>query len=716
MPTREPNVKEKTKTTGVSYELSDFLKELRAKCHFDDDDRATWKNKMIVATNQRLGIKRYSNFPYPGAPDIPLPETDKIIKKMIPTLVLSSWNQKKLATVKVAYGVQETPEYKEKAKKAEMALNGVLRSQDMDWFRKLMLAADNTKHFGHCIFKTFEKFSSRKVHKVIDLEDYSSQTPVLKKMRNAELSVFLADRYDLDLEDKDDKKTIKDIIKQFRSGEDIIEFDLIEVKSYPCVEVINPIKITVPAYTQDINQANRIHFEYFLTRDQLERMMEDEVFITHDMDEIANWQGEEDIVETQKQRNEGITDNTSSTDLYRIEEICCYYKGKRKVYTFFRDIASPDESLLQDIDFPYEWDGWFYDKHDNEIKDKRYFSSRGIPEQIRAMQEIMERSINNMIIRDEMLNTPLWEVLDTSEIMDTHIRLTPGAKLPVKQLGQEIKQLNEFPKGDTASQQIITLLKAYTEEYLASNDQLFRNASNSGGGKTLGEVNLGIQQNAGPMQIEVTNWDETLSKVYKKIFDIMAERLGDSIYIDNTEITREDFNFPAEVRSNGDLEVSNEQLSVQKSMARLQVLLNPALQDIVNSEDRFNALRDWLEKDGIKDPDLFCTDPKKIAQERIVQMQQQMNQLAQQTQMQGKMMEDQVGKTHGARLDEQIETAKAKEALKIRKQMEEENQKQVETDIFAGAMDGLFGAGQQQPGGRGAQEALPSGNDMQGSR
>lgn len=669
----KPNVKDLTNKGEVAWELQDFLRELRSKCRFDDDDRATWKEKMIIATNQRLGVKRYSNFPYPGAPDIPLPETDKVIKKCIPYLVLSCWNQKKLATVKVAYGVEETPEYKEKARKAEMALNGIMRSKEMDWFRKLMLAADNSKHFGHCIFKTFEKFSSRKIHKVIDLEDYPEETANLRKLTTKQLAVFLADRYELDLSDKDDKKTIKDIIKQFRSGEDIIEFDITEVKSMPNVEIIIPTKVTVPAYTQDINQASRICYEYFLTREQLERMMDDEIFIKHDMDEISAFSGEEDVVEVQKARNEGVTDNTTRTDLYRIEEICCWYKGKRKVYTFFRDVASSEEALLQDIDFPYEFDGWFYDKHDNEIKDKRYFSSRGTPEQIRAMQEIMERSINNMIIRDEMMNTPIWEVLDTSEIMDAHIRMTPGQKLPVKQLGQEIKQLNEYPKADVASQQIVTMLKAYTEEYLAVNDQLFRNATNTGGGKTLGEINVGIQQNSGPLNIEVMNWNESLSRVYRKVFDILAERMGDSIFIDNEEITREDFNFPAEVKSNGDLEVSNEQLSVQKAMARLQVLLNPALQDIVNSEDRYNALRDWLEKDGIKDPDMFCTDPKKIAQEQIAQLQGQIQQMQQQAAGMQDEMKKAASKTQEAKFAEQQTKAKANKNAQIAQGLQEQN-------------------------------------------
>jgi hypothetical protein len=100
--------------------------------------------------------------------------------------------------------------------------------------------------------------------------------------------------------------------------------------------------------------------------------------------------------------------------------------------------------------------------------------------------------------------------------------------------------------------------------------------------------------------------------------------------VEGQEITSEDFDFPAEVKSNGDLEIANEQMATQKAFMRLNVLMNPTLSDVVNSEDRYNALKDWLEKDGVKDPDMFCTDPKIIAQEKIGQMQQQIAGMQQQ--------------------------------------------------------------------------------------
>jgi hypothetical protein len=65
---------------------------------------------------------------------------------------------------------------------------------------------------------------------------------------------------------------------------------------------------------------------------------------------------------------------------------------------------------------------------------------------------------------------------------------------------------------------------------------------------------------------------------------------------------------------------------------RLQAIVNPALSGSVTPEDIYNALRDWLEKDGVKDPDKFSTDPKEIMQDQSKQMQQQLQQMQQQGQ------------------------------------------------------------------------------------
>jgi len=357
----KPNVKDMTQKGALSEKDIEFLKDLRGKVHRDDEDRAIWKNKIVISNNQRLGVKRYTSYPYAGAPDIPLPETDKLIAKSVPLFALSSWSPKKVCLVNVQQGVDEK-QYQDKAKKAESALNMFLRSPKLSWFKKLCLAADNFKHYGHCIFRIYEEFCSHWVHKVIDLSEYDAEAvKTLKALTKDELVQFVTDRYALDYEDEEEKAIVDDVIQQFKSGEEIIEFDVEKIYSYPQVDVVNPARIIVPAYTENINNATRITYEYWLPKEQLELLMEKEIFLKKNLEDInivSKGVNDDNLIESTKSRNEGINDNTGSKDLYRIHEICCWRKEKgrykRKVYTFLADIMDPENSLLQEIDFPFE--------------------------------------------------------------------------------------------------------------------------------------------------------------------------------------------------------------------------------------------------------------------------------------------------------------------------------------------------------------------------
>jgi len=150
------NAKERSAQSTLTEFERNNIKDLRGRLEQDHGNATTWRHKQIVAVNQRLGVKRLTDEPYPGAPDIPLPETDKIIKKSIPGKVLSAWSPKKLALVELEDGHELTPQVKAQVKKAEKLLNSHLRSKDVGWFNKLMLAADNEEQYGHALFRVLE--------------------------------------------------------------------------------------------------------------------------------------------------------------------------------------------------------------------------------------------------------------------------------------------------------------------------------------------------------------------------------------------------------------------------------------------------------------------------------------------------------------------------------------------------------------------------------
>ena len=629
-------VDSKQRTESVTERELEFVKDLRKKVSGDWTDIQEWRDKAIKANDQRMGEKRFSSTPYDGAPDIPLPETDKLIKKSVPNFVLSSWKPKNQAIVKQALGERPVEGIKDKIRKSQAVLNQYLRAPYFDWFNKQTLAADFTKNYGQSLFRVNAEYTTSIIHREIDLDTIPSQDLAAFKLSSAtDKRQIISQREGLDPED--DKDVIDDIMKQVADGKKVLKYNIDKLTFRPNVEIPLPTKILVPTYTTDIENAERIRYEIFMSRREVEDLVNDGTFRDIEVDDVfgatPSRNNDDDIVEESKARNIGIANNSMNNDLFKIHIVNTWYREKdsdsmqRWVFMYFADVQDERDGILYSKPFHFEFDEWDYVKHSDENKDPRYYDSRGLPERIRAIQDVMERSVNNMLVRDEMNNTPIWEVLGSSEILDSYSTIAPGEKIPVTELGAEIRQLNQMPVPDQSSERILSLMKAYAEEYTSNNDQLFGNSSNDGGADTLGEIKAGVTLNQGTLNLDVINWNISLGKVYQKLFNIIKERLIDSVWVNGEEITPEDFNFNAEVVSNGSIEFANETLMLQKSFNRLQTILNPALQEFVNAEDKFNAVIDWLEKDGVVNVEDFTTDPKEIAQTQIAQMQQVQQQL-----------------------------------------------------------------------------------------
>lgn len=639
--TKTPSVKDQSETGTIPEKILEHFRKLRDKIETDDIKSIQgWNDKMRIARNMRQGIKRVTDFPYPGAPDIPLPETDKIIRKHKPRFVMSVLSGKRLMAIKPLEGIQKvTDEMNEQAKKASLAMNWLFRKPSMEWIRKLSLNADRFLEKGHCIFKIIEKYNSRMVNKIVAIEEFTAEELTgFRALPPDQKREFLADRYGLDPDNEMDKKTLTRILKEFGEGKKVIKFSTEEVQSLPDVLTPSPEKVYVPKGTMNINKASRITNEFFLSEHDLVQLALNNILIKErvmkvikDKDKSIK-KGDDDINEQQKDRLEGIDDSSTGTDLYRIHETIEWRQpdeGKafeKWIWVSFADVSAPEEAIIQWMQYPYEYDGWNYVKHDNEVLDDRYRSARGIPEQIRALQEFMERAINNMLTRDEINNAPMFTVRNNANLVSDTVRFIPGQRINVND-HDDIKQLTQTSNVDVSSINIAQLLKAYAEEYVGIPDQAFRNATNAGGGKTLGEIQLSTAESQFAVQLDILNWTESIKEVYTKVFFTFRERLVHPLVINGTVITREDFQFEPDITVIGSLEMADKGLQLQRSQLRLERARTAVQDGVATKVDLFNAYEDYLEKDGVKEPNDFITDPHEIAQQQITALGNQVIQL-----------------------------------------------------------------------------------------
>lgn len=631
-----------TREKNFSAELKEMLCDLREAVARDDNSRESWKRKLTIATNQRLGVKRVTNHPYPGAPNIPLPETDKQIRKKKPAFVLAVMGQDKPVSLgQPMFGEAVAPE---QLKLAEDAFNEVLKGK-LGLLKKLTRATDNFMEKGFCIFKVIENFHVEELSRAIDTDRYSDeQKEAFRSLSRIEQEQFIAENFDLDLEDE--LGIIKKIIKDFKKGTRVIEYKVDKIRSFPEILVRDSEKVIFPTYMEDIEQSERVTDEFFLTEREL---VTKGINGTYDLVKIKknigflNKKGsqnksrhDDDIVHQQKNNNEGISED-STADLYKMHETYCWRptgtdgRYERWVVTFMADVADDVDAAVavkryMDEDFPFV-------KHDNEVKDGRPYSSRGIPEQIRALQQFMEKAINNMLIRDDINNNPVFTVLSSSKLQSSTNRFIPGQVLKVNR-HDEVQELGQrASRVDLSSNLIVDKLKAFAEEYLASSDQLFRNATNEGGGKTLGEIKTGIALNQQIQSLELMLWNQSLKRVYQKVWNKLRDGLIKPFRVNGVMITKEVFNFSPEISPTGNIDNIDKQNMLQKAFLRLQqVIQQVQLGVIATPEDLYNAFNDYLEKDGVKDTSRFSTEPQIIQQQNQEAAARQQQLLAQQDQ------------------------------------------------------------------------------------
>jgi hypothetical protein len=649
---REPSIKDQSITKPSTERLDDFVNDLLMRIRqFDIDGTETFREKLRTARNQRQGIKRVTNIPYPGAPDIPLPEADKLIRKQKPLYVLSATSGRDFVTIKPMEGVQDVDdEMKEKARKSELAMNHLFKKK-IPWIQRLTLAADRFLEKGLTIFKVIEKFESRQVSHTFDRTEFTDEElRTFKDATSDEKEQALIERFGFDPEIDEDNETIADIIKRFNNGDEIIEFNTEEVDNLPDVIIPTAEKVYVSKGTTDLQSALRITHEFFIPEHKLiekalnQTYMKNKVFeILEDRNNLKT--GDGSLNEKIKDRLAGVNDNEEDGELFKIWECYAWFQPKEKgpyerwVFTFLPDVGGEKEGLIQKIRYPFEMKEWNFIRHDNEITDENHHRSRGIPEQIRAIQEFMERSVNNMIIRDNINNAPMYTVLTNSPILSSNIKFIPGQKIKVNS-HDEIRELGGSKAVDVSSERIQQILKAFAEEYIGSSDQLFRNATNAGGGKTLGEVKQGIASNQPLANLDVLNWLSTLSKVYTTVFNIMKERMIRPLIINGETITREDFQFIPDIHANGSVENADKQFRAQQTLTLLQMARQAKGDGVATLEDVFTAYERFFEANGASNSEDFVTDPEIILKEMITQLEQQAQKLNQTIAQQNKAIDD----------------------------------------------------------------------------
>lgn len=631
MPTDLEPQEKTEKISAPGSKRYEFIKKLAQKVRQDDADRQVWKDKQVVAYNARLGLKRRTNRPYPGASEVPIPITDKFITKLKSMFVSVATLMKKQIVVTLDDGESITPETKTSAERIERALNNLIKKRDFGWAKKVTLFVDYFLENGHAVFKIIEKFFSKTINRVIDMDNFSDEEKAfLKSLKKNDLRAVLAEREEMDLNDEDDLNEIDKAIEQFKAGKKKLKFTKKEIYSEPTVIPERGLRIIVPSSGTETQRLTRICHDMWMSYYELRDKANKGIYSKATVDALSEDGGTSDdgLTNTSWAISEGTTTLDSKSELFNVRETQTWYEGRKWVFTWIEEVGESNDKdgtkdirILQELPLPYDHGMWTYVKHDYELKNTRWYSSRGVPEKIRGLHQTIEKMYNARLVRDELNNAPMWRVSKQLGMAGDEIRMRPGQVISAEQ--GEVEMLNKGITTDVSSERLEQQAKAYAEEYLSITDFSNRSAVNQGSARTATELQLINQSSTRQVNMDIALFLDTLSEVANHMYLICKQAVQKPTKIGGVVLTPEDFLTKVIVSWSGSLDATDSQMQMMKAQERMNIVMQygqPA--GIVTPTNVYNMLQDYIDKD----PDVdviskFITTPEDVQLSEVEEQQ-----------------------------------------------------------------------------------------------
>jgi len=633
------DVKPQELTESISPEGSErheFIRKLAAKVRQDDQDRQVWKDKQVVAYNARLGLKRRTNRPYPGAAEVPIPITDKFITKLKSMFVSVATLMKKQIVVTIDDGEAVTPETKMSAERIERALNNLVKKRDFGWAKKVTLFVDYFLENGHAVFKVIEKFHSKTINRTINMADnYSPEDlKVLKSMKKEELRLILAQREEMNPTDKDDLKQIDKAIEQFKGGKKTLTFTKKEIYSEPTVIPERGLRIIVPSSGTETQRLPRICHDMWMGYEELRNLGKNGIYDMATVESLNPEGGTTDDALTNSSWaiSEGVTTLDVRGELFNVRECQAWYKNEKWVFAWIEQAGEnsdkdgnniPSIRVLQELPLPYDHGMWTYVKHDYEVKNTRWYSSRGVPEKIRGLHQTIEKMYNARLIRDELNNAPMWRVSKQLGMAGDEIRMRPGQVIQGE--AGEIEMLNKGITTDVSSERLEQQAKAYAEEYLSIADFTNANAVNQKSPRTATEIQAVTQATTRQVNMDIALFLDTLSEVANHMYLITKQAVDRPIKVGGVMLRPEDFLVKVIVSWAGSLDATDSQMQMGKAIQRMQTVVSYGQPiGIVTPTNIFNMLQDYIDADPDVDvSSKYITAPQQASMDQMSQQQEE---------------------------------------------------------------------------------------------
>lgn len=579
---KAPDAIENVNALEVSNELKDFVTALDSNIREAQEDKADWDSRQDEYTRKRYGIRTKRSFPWVGAANFILPQIDSDINRLKPAYVNLAFAVSPICTFE-PYG----PEDIEPARKRELLFDWRMKTQVRP-FNEYCVGVDYLLQKGYTIFKTAWKFETQKYTEYLDLADLDNEVLealFMPEVTDQMLFQVIAEEMLPDLSFQENVEEIMEAVSEFREGKSKFELEFIEkVSDYPVMKALDPRQdVVFPIGTTDIQKSAFIDHRYWVSKNELKKLMQSGQFIVFKDDEIDSWSTKSNqlsVADQLKAIRDGVAQQKKQEDLVLIHEVSTWYDVNGDGIDERVIVNYPDndpQQILRFIENPYDHGQFPFDVVRRELNDAEIMSSRGIPALDDDFQTGMSTLFNQDIDAGTIMNTPTVVARKNSVKNLRNLRYVPGQVVETENGTADYTVVQNQNLGQGNRFNSMQYLKAWANDRIGNLTSATSQINNSPGrgpqgAKTATEISE-IASASGQLQsYDLLVFQMQMASVYEKL-DALYEQFGDEeeyFLITNEQpakFSRKEIQCKFNVIPNGRLDNSNPVLRANKSLA-----------------------------------------------------------------------------------------------------------------------------------------------------
>lgn len=664
--------------------LEDFVAEIETKSNNDITSTETQRLKLAHWYNRRYGVlNKDPQMPWPGSSNITMPLIDtEVTKGKAPLMQVYDVNPIVSFTAISTEGFNKTDA-------SENTMQWLLTTRMRDFKKNMEIGIDNNLQNGYAWVKTVYEFKTEVVTEKVrreelsqdDIEEIAVLQAAVQEGQSLPLpggeeviptkddleilmSNLISTRFNLNKEDEIDQQAITDIMQFILDGKDEVSIKRnFIVRDAPYASIVDPSRLFPEEGVTDIQDSERITELFVETPNEMKQKARsgyykssavDEILkkreiteATPDKDKTSNAHETFSQLDRDKRIREGITTTSRKGVIENKEVYCMYDIDDDGVDERCLLIYNPESSIvLRFMEYPYEHGEWPYIQLRNEETDGRIYSSRGIPEIIDEVDDMVTQNHRNKLNAGQIGNSPTFKYRLGSNINPGNMNWIPGQFYPVMHM-DDFEQVNVNIKDSSFDNEEVNL-KFWVESLVGSFDATFREQKSEARTATATNAIVGLQQSS--QSLKISRHQDQMKKIYYQIwslwmqygpnqFDLVTGN-GELKKMNKNEIVGQFDLVPTgtSANTNPQLEFAKAQQRFNIIMALLQQFGPDGTQQILGDEfelDIGTAFKDMMNKDDFVASNRIVRrrskdEIKQIQDQRIAKQQAQDKQQAEQ--------------------------------------------------------------------------------------